>query len=159
MVRADREPCNAHVSGGGGSQHRKRPLVQAKPSASQGRTFTRGEWGSALFQPTVTLTPIVISLTCCIEPTCALSCLPPAQAWCLHESQKYAGVPILGSKANGGLTSYALSVMVLCLFTAFAAPEAGGERPTKMKTPFDVMLRFLQVRHMALYSSRSICVP
>lgn len=68
-------------------------------------------------------------------------------------------MPILGSKANGGLTSYALSVMVLCLFTAFAAPEAGGERPTKMKTPFDVMLRFLQVRHMALYSSRSICVP
>ena len=65
-----------------------------------------------------------------------LSALP--QAWCLHETPKYVGLAVLGSKANGGLSSYALSVMVLALFD-----ENGA---TKLRAPLQVFFKFLQVR-------------
>jgi hypothetical protein len=48
------------------------------------------------------------------------------------------GVAILGSKAHGGLTSYALSIMILCLFN--------DPQGAKLRDPFQVFSQFLQVR-------------
>lgn len=57
------------------------------------------------------------------------------QAWCSHEASKYCGVSILGSK-DGMLSSYALSVMLLYIFTISHCRE--------LVHPFSVFRYFLK---------------
>lgn len=59
------------------------------------------------------------------------------KAWCLHESPKYVGFAVLGSKSNAGLCSYALSIMILSLFNEQSA--------NKLQSPFQVFIKFLEV--------------
>lgn len=71
------------------------------------------------------------AVLCFVHPYAFLS-----QAWCLHESSKYVGMAILGSKSHGGLSSYALSVMILSLFNG---------NKCGLHHPLQVFGKFLQV--------------
>ncbi|KAG5186795.1 hypothetical protein JKP88DRAFT_179331, partial [Tribonema minus] len=70
------------------------------------------------------------------------------KAWGLHEAPRYAGItqPVFGAKATG-LTSYALSIMVLRLFALNAC---------ELRTPTEVLLAFF--REYSDFDWDNLCV-
>mmetsp|Transcript_14628 Transcript_14628/g.22062 ORF Transcript_14628/g.22062 Transcript_14628/m.22062 type:complete len:1104 (-) Transcript_14628:253-3564(-) len=65
------------------------------------------------------------------------------KAWCLHESVRYCGTSILGSK-EGMLSSYAVSILALYLFNVYyPSDDRKGQSP--LSHPLHVLRAFLQI--------------
>jgi hypothetical protein len=63
------------------------------------------------------------------------------KSWCLNESAKYCGQSIIGSK-HGMLSAYAITVMVLSLFSEYRVSLDSKDTPL---TPFAVLRKFLLI--------------